>query len=92
MKLMPDDSQKPTATVWQGQGEYAVWNPAECLPYKYKTPASFLHKRECKTIAKSWLENSPLFLDTATTSTDNYGEVIKISIVDLAGNVIFQSF
>jgi len=41
--------------------------------------------------SKELLESNPLFLDTETTGLDESAEIVEISILDVAGNIVFHS-
>ena len=41
--------------------------------------------------SKELLECNPLFLDTETTGLDDKAEIVEISILDVAGNIVFHS-
>jgi DNA polymerase III subunit epsilon len=49
-------------------------------------------RREAVQIARTYLQNNPLVLDTETTGTGPKAEVIEIAVVDAQGGVLFESF
>jgi hypothetical protein len=38
-RLMPGYSTRPAGSVWQGRGAYHVYDPADCVPWKWEPSA-----------------------------------------------------
>lgn len=42
-------------------------------------------------IARHWLDDNPLFLDTETTGLGEFAQIVELAIVDANGHVVFES-
>lgn len=48
-------------------------------------------RRQAILHARDIQSNNPVFLDTETTGLDKNSEIVEISIIDLEGNILFES-
>lgn len=54
--------------------------------------SSPLNQRRAAEIARRWVEQRPVYLDTETTGLDKNAEIIEIGVVGPDGDVLFESF
>jgi DNA polymerase III subunit epsilon len=58
----------------------------------YAIPAGNNLRREAIERARQWVQQRPVFLDTETTGLGRSAEIVEISVVDIDGKVLFESF
>jgi DNA polymerase III subunit epsilon len=58
----------------------------------YAIPAGSSLRRQAIQTARQLVEQRPVFLDTETTGLDRSAEIVEISIVDIDGKVLYESF
>jgi DNA polymerase-3 subunit epsilon len=51
-----------------------------------------LNQRRVAEIARKWIEQRPVYLDTETTGLDKNAEIIEIGVVGPDGEVLFESY
>lgn len=90
-RLMPGPSTKPAGTVWQGHGAYAVYDPADCVPYRWQPGPAQLRRQRVAARAQELISSDCLSLDVETTGLGNNDEVCEITILDAAGATILDT-
>lgn len=58
----------------------------------YAIPAGSSLRQQVIQTARQLVEQRPVFLDTETTGLDRSAEIVEISIVDIDGKVLYESF
>jgi DNA polymerase III subunit epsilon len=58
----------------------------------YAIPAGSNLRQKAIQMARQLVEERPVFLDTETTGLDRSAEIVEISIVDLDGSILFESY
>ena len=53
-------------------------------------PDPIARRRGCSEVARSWLDQRPVFLDTETTGTDSYAEICEVAVIAPDGEVIID--
>ncbi len=66
-RLMPGYSTRPAGSVWQGRGAYYVYDPADCVPWKWEPSAAQLRRKAVAARAQALIGGDCLLLDTETT-------------------------
>lgn len=54
-------------------------------------PSSDTVKEQVIALAKRWVDEKPVYIDTETTGLEKNDEVVEISIVDFDGSLLFSS-
>lgn len=67
LRLMPGLNTKPAGSVWQGQGAYDVYNPAECVPWRWMPGRAQVRRQHVAAQAKDLIAAGCIVLDTETT-------------------------
>ena len=57
----------------------------ECYKPEYKP-------EQHAKIAKKWLTENPIFLDTETTGLDDNAQIVEIGIIDINGEPLLETF
>lgn len=60
LRLMPGLNTKPAGSVWQGQGAYDVYNPAECVPWRWMPGRAQVRRQHVAAQAKVTVHPSPI--------------------------------
>lgn len=84
-RLMPGYSTRPAGSVWQGRGAYDVYDPADCVPWKWEPSAAQLRRKAVAARAQALIGGDCLLLDTETTGVGDDDEVCEITILDASG-------
>jgi DNA polymerase III epsilon subunit-like protein len=90
-RLMPGPSTKPAGSVWQGQGAYDVYDPAECVPYRWQPGPAQLRRQWVAARAKELISTEAVIIDTETTGLGKEDEVCEITILDATGSPLLDS-
>lgn len=90
-RLMPGPSAQPAGTVWQGQGAYAVYDPADCVPYRWQPGPAQQRRQWVAARAQELIDGACYVLDTETTGLGKNDEVCEITILDAAGAPILDT-
>ncbi|MGY2172109.1 3'-5' exonuclease [Pseudomonas gingeri] len=89
--LMPAQRAQPVGSVWQGQGAYSVYDPADCIPYRWQPGPAQLYRQSVAAKARALMDGNCLVLDTETTGKGEEAEVCEIAIIDATGTVLLNS-
>lgn len=90
-RLMPGPNAKPAGTVWQGQGAYNVYAPADCVPYRWQPGLTQQRRQWVAAQAKKLIAGNCVVLDTETTGLGSDAEVCEITILDATGKVMLDT-
>ncbi|HCF9255365.1 MULTISPECIES: 3'-5' exonuclease [Pseudomonas] len=90
-RLMPGYSTRPAGSVWQGRGAYHVYDPADCVPWKWEPSAAQLRRKDVAARAQALIGGDCLLLDTETTGVGNDDEVCEITILDASGTPLLNT-
>jgi DNA polymerase III epsilon subunit-like protein len=91
LRLMPGLNTKPAGSVWQGQGAYDVYNPAECVPWRWMPGRAQVRRQHVAAQAKDLIAADCIVLDTETTGLGDDAEVCEIAIIDVTGAPILDT-
>jgi DNA polymerase III subunit epsilon len=58
----------------------------------YAIPAGSSLRRQAILTARQLVDQRPVFLDTETTGLDRSAEIVEISVVDIDGKVLYESY
>jgi len=53
-------------------------------------PDPIARRRGCSEVARSWLDQRPVFVDTETTGTDDFDEICEVAVIAPDGEVIID--
>lgn len=84
-RLMPGLYSKPVGSVWQGRGAYDVYDPADCVPWKWEPGPTQLRRQAVAARAKQLIDDDAVIVDTETTGVGDDAEVCEITILDASG-------
>lgn len=91
-RLMPGPSARPAGIVWQGRGAYDVYEPADCVPWKWEPGPTQLRRRAVAARAQELLStDTVVLLDTETTGVGEDAEIIEIAILDVDGTQLLNT-
>lgn len=90
-RLMPGYSTRPAGSVWQGRGAYDVYDPADCVPWKWEPSATQLRRKAVSARAQELIGGDCLLLDTETTGVGVDDEVCEITILDASGTPLLNT-
>ncbi|EPH4766567.1 3'-5' exonuclease [Escherichia coli] len=90
-RLMPGPNTRPAGSVWQGQGAYYVYNPAECVPWRWEPGPAQLRRQSVAGHAQDLIGGDCLTLDTETTGVGDDAEICEITILDVTGAPILDT-
>ncbi|MBA6061639.1 3'-5' exonuclease [Pseudomonas juntendi] len=90
-RLMPGLRTRPAGSVWQGQGAYDVYDPAECVPWRWEPGPAQLRRQSVAKQAQDLIGGDCLTLDTETTGVGHDDEVCEITIIDVTGAPILDT-
>jgi DNA polymerase-3 subunit epsilon len=90
-RLMPGPSSRPAGSVWQGQGAYYVYDPADCVPWRWEPGPAQQRRQIVAAQARELIDSACLVLDTETTGIGPDDEVCEIAILDAAGTPILDT-
>lgn len=90
-RLMPGLNTKPAGSVWQGQGAYNVYNPAECVPWRWMPGRAQVRRQHVAAQAKDLIAAGCIVLDTETTGLGDDAEICEITILDVTGAPILDT-
>ena len=85
LRLMPGLNTKPAGSVWQGQGAYDVYNPAECVPWRWMPGRAQVRRQHVAAQAKDLIAAGCIVLDTATTGLGDAAETCETTTLDVTG-------
>lgn len=91
-RLMPGPNADPVGTVWQGRSAYEVYDPADCVPYRWQPGPTQERRQWVAARAKELIGGTRVaVLDTESTGLGREAEVCEITILDAAGSVILDT-
>lgn len=90
-RLMPGLYTRPAGSVWQGQGAYDVYDPADCVPWKWEPGPAQLRRQAVAARALELTGDDCVVLDTETTGVGNDDEVCEITIIDASGTPLLNT-
>ncbi|NIE78361.1 3'-5' exonuclease [Pantoea sp. Ap-967] len=90
-RLMPGLSTRPVGSVWQGQGAYDVYDPVDCVPWRWEPGPAQLRRQSVAKQAKDLIGGECLTIDTETTGVGDDDEVCEITILDVTGAPILDT-
>jgi len=90
-RLMPGPSVQPAGSVWQGQGAYYVYDPADCVPFCWQPGPAQLRRQGVAARALELLGGGACVLDTETTGLGDDAEVCEITILDASGTPLLDT-
>lgn len=90
-RLMPGPDTRPAGSVWQGHRAYHVYNPAECVPWRWEPGPTQLRRQAVAAQAQELLGDDCLTLDTETTGVGYHAEICEITILDVTGEPILDT-
>ncbi|WP_426811698.1 3'-5' exonuclease (plasmid) [Pseudomonas sp. WOUb67] len=90
-RLMIGHQTQPAGTVWQGQGAYNVYKPADCVPYRWQPGPAQVRRQLVAAHAQELIGGNCLVLDTETTGVGRNDEVCEITIIDASGAVLLDT-
>uniref|UniRef100_UPI0022E32FAA hypothetical protein n=1 Tax=Aeromonas sp. QDB11 TaxID=2990482 RepID=UPI0022E32FAA len=69
LRLMPGLNTKPAGSVWQGQGAYDVYNPAECVPWRWMPGRAQVRRQHvAAAYSHAWRSLNNIHADHVITS------------------------
>lgn len=91
-RLMPGADARPAGSVWQGQRAYDVYDPADCIPWRWTPGPAQQRRRIVAAQAKDLMEGGrTVLVDTETTGVSDDDEVCEIAILDVTGVPILNT-
>ena len=90
-RLMPGLHTRPVGSVWQGQGAYDVYDPADCVPWKWEPGPTQLRRQAVAARAQELIGGDCVVLDTETTGVGADDEVCEITILDSSGTPLLDT-
>ncbi|HDQ4405486.1 TPA: 3'-5' exonuclease [Pseudomonas aeruginosa] len=90
-RLMPGLRTRPAGSVWQGRGAYDVYDPADCVPWKWEPGPTQLRRQAVATRALELIDGDCLVMDTETTGVSENDEVCEITIIDTNGTPVLDT-
>lgn len=70
LRLMPGLNTKPAGSVWQGQGAYDVYNPAECVPWRWMPGRAQVRRQHVAAQAKDLIAAGCIVVSIHRNSID----------------------
>lgn len=89
--LMPGPSARPAGTVWQGRGAYDVYDPADCVPYRWQPGPAQERRQWVAARAQKLIAGKCVVLDVESTGLGDDDEVCEITILDTTGAPIIDT-
>lgn len=90
-RLAPGPNTKPAGSVWQGWAAYDVYDPADCVPWRWQPGPAQLRRKAIAEQAKALIIGDCLTLDTETTGLGDDAEICEIAILDSAGTPLMNT-
>lgn len=90
-RLMPGPHTEPAGSVWQGQGAYQVYDPAECVPWRWQPGPAQLRRQAVAAQALQLLEADCAVLDVESTGLGAGDEICEITVLDASGRVLLDT-
>lgn len=84
-RLMPGPNAQPAGSVWQGRNAYYVYDPADCVPWRWEAGPAQQRRKSVAAKAQALIGGNCLVLDTETTGVGGEDEVCEITILDVSG-------